>query len=307
MTQLWQFMQQPAIRSLLVILVVIVVVSILVRALRRSVRKRVGDGDLRYRASKLIAALGYAVVVVAVVMEFAGKFSGLAIALGAASAGVAFALQEVIASFAGWLAISFGGFYKVGDRVQVGGIKGDVIDIGLIRTTLMEIGGWVDGDQYNGRVVRVGNSFVFKEPVFNYSGEFPFVWDEIKVPVRYGSDRSLAKRILESAAREVVGDNIAEVQEKWDALVRTFRIEQARIEPLVTIVANDNWVEFTLRYTVDHKARRITKDRLFWHILDAFDASGGAVEMASATVQLASASTVRVNIEPPIATRSASE
>ncbi|MCB0784290.1 MAG: mechanosensitive ion channel, partial [Flavobacteriales bacterium] len=75
-----------------------------------------------------------------------------------------------------------------GDRVQLGGIKGDVIDIGVLRTTLMELGEWVDGDLYNGRMVLVANSFVFKEPVFNYSADFPFLWDELKVPVQYGAD-----------------------------------------------------------------------------------------------------------------------
>lgn len=84
---------------------------------------------------------------------------------GVLGAGVAFALQEVIASVAGWIAQSFGRLYDVGDRIQLGGIKGDVIDIGVLRTTLMECGGWVNGDQYNGRVVRVANSFIFKEPV----------------------------------------------------------------------------------------------------------------------------------------------
>jgi hypothetical protein len=85
---------------------------------------------------------------------------------------------------AGWIAVSLGGFYKVGDRVELGGIRGDVVDIGFLRTTLFEVGEWVDGDLYNGRVVRVANSFIFKEPVVNYSGDFPFLWDELHVPVK---------------------------------------------------------------------------------------------------------------------------
>ena len=125
---------------------------------------------------------------------------GLTVALGVAGAGIAFALQEVIASFAGWLAIMFGGFYKTGDRVQLGGIKGDVMDIGVLRTTIMETGQWVDGDLYNGRIVLITNSFVFKEPVFNYSGDFPFLWDEIKIPIQYGSNYDLATEIIQLAA-----------------------------------------------------------------------------------------------------------
>ncbi|MBP2284691.1 small-conductance mechanosensitive channel [Flavobacterium sp. CG_23.5] len=104
--------------------------------------------------------------------------------MGVAGAGIAFALQEVIASFVGWLAILFGNFYNTGDRVQLGGIKGDVMDIGVFRTTIMAIGQWVDGNLYTGRIVLIANSFVFKEPVFNYSGDFPFLWDEIKLPIQ---------------------------------------------------------------------------------------------------------------------------
>ena len=89
---------------------------------------------------------------------------------------------------------------------MLGGIKGDVIDVRVLRTTIMEIGGWVDGDLYDGRMVRIANSFVFKEPVYNYSSDFPFLWDEIKVPIQYGSDYALAREILCDAAIEVVGD-----------------------------------------------------------------------------------------------------
>ena len=70
--------------------------------------------------------------------------------IGVAGAGIAFALQEIIASFAGWFAIALSNFYRTGDRVQLGGIKGDVIDIGVLRTTLMEVGEWVKGDLYTG-------------------------------------------------------------------------------------------------------------------------------------------------------------
>lgn len=169
----------PVIRSIVFLSIASALIILVGRVFRQAIRNRVGDTDVRYRASKFISMATYALVVFVALTEIGGRISGLTVAIGAASAGIAFALQEVIASYAGWLTIISGGFYKVGDRVQLGGIKGDVIDIGFVRTTLMEIGGWVDGDLYNGRIVRVANSFVFKEPVFNYSGEFPFVWDEI--------------------------------------------------------------------------------------------------------------------------------
>ncbi|MEZ4904829.1 MAG: mechanosensitive ion channel family protein [Spirosomataceae bacterium] len=105
----------------------------------------------------------------------------------------------------GWL-LCLEAFTSPGDRVQLGGIKGDVMDIGVLRTTIMETGQWVDGDLYNGRIVLIANSFVFKEPVFNYSGDFPFLWDEIKVPVQYGSDYDKARTLLLQIGKEVAGD-----------------------------------------------------------------------------------------------------
>lgn len=155
-------------------------------------------------------------------------------------AGVAFALQEVIASVAGWIAISFGGFYKFGDRVQLGGIKGDVIDIGVLRTTIMEIGEWVNADQYNGRIVRVANSFVFKEPVYNYSAEFPFLWDEIMRPVKYGSNYKEARAMLERVAEEVVGDYARAAERAWEPVTRRYVIEPASVRPATSVAANQN-------------------------------------------------------------------
>ncbi|MFN7660750.1 MAG: mechanosensitive ion channel family protein, partial [Dolichospermum sp.] len=184
----------------------IIIVGIIFRILSQVLPRQVQDSDLRYRIRKAITFVGYAIMALLIVLIFSDSLGKLTVIFGVIGAGVAFALQEVIGSFAGWVAISFGQFYKPGDRVLLGGIMGDVIDISILRTTLMECGAWVKADLYNGRIVRIANSFVFKEPVFNYSADFPFVWDEITVPVKYGSDRSLTREILQQVANEVVGE-----------------------------------------------------------------------------------------------------
>ncbi len=206
-------------------------------------------------------------------------------------------MQEVITSFAGWVALSFGGFYGIGDRIQLGGIMGDVIDIGMLRTTIMECGGWVKGDLYNGRIVRVANSYVFKEPVFNYSGDFPFLWDELTVPIRYGSDYELARALLREIVTEQTAANVEDAKETWATMVRKFRIEDAKLEPMVTVVANDNWVEYTVRYVVPYRARRLTKDALFRSILNGVSATAGKVSFASATFELVGAPKFDVRLD----------
>lgn len=299
MHELQRILQSRLFKAALAIVLATIVTGIVTRAVKRALQSRIQDNAARYRASKLTSVAGYVVVTLVVITEAAGQLSGFTVALGAASAGIAFALQEVIASFAGWLAVALGGFYGVGDRVQLGGIKGDVIDIGFLRTTIMECGSWVDGDLYNGRIVRVANSFVFKEPVFNYSGDFPFLWDEITVPIKYGSDYERARALLEEVADEVVGEYTASATAQWEKLVRAYRIEDARLKPLVTLVANDNWVQFTLRYVVDHRARRATQDALFTRILKRAEQTDGRVAFASMTVQLVEWPSMNVRLNPP--------
>lgn len=204
----------------------------------------------------------------------------------------------MIASFAGWLAIMFGGFYKTGDRVQVGGIKGDVMDIGVLRTTIMETGQWVDGDLYNGRIVLIANSFVFKEPVFNYSGDFPFLWDEIKIPIQYGSNYDKTKEILEKVGIEIAGDLTQQSKEKWTSMQSKYRLEDAQTEPMVSLIANDNWVEYTLRYVVSYKKRRATKTVLFTNILKQIEATNGEIKFASATFHLVEAPEIKIKMQP---------
>lgn len=254
--------------------------------IRQRIFARVEDTENRYRFRKSITFLGYLLIILAILHAFQVRLSGLGLAVGVAGAGIAFALQEVIGSVAGWMAILFGGFYRTGDRVQLGGIKGDVIDIGVLRTTLMELGQWVDADQYNGRIVRIANSFVFKEPVFNYSADFPFIWDEIKVPIRYGSDYDEVERILMSIADTHLMAYAETAHQTWKSMVKKYMIEDATTRPMISRSANDNWVEFVLRYSVDFKRRRITRNLLTIDLLKAVEKSEGRVQMASTTIEI---------------------
>lgn len=274
----------------------LVLILLVFGVLRSILAKRIKTPETRYHARKIITFLSYFVIVIYIAGLFSDSLGQLTVVFGVVGAGIAFALQEVIASFAGWVAISFGQFYKPGDRVLLGGIMGDVIDISILRTTLMECGGWVRSDLYNGRIVRIANSFVFKEPVFNYSADFSFVWDEITIPIKYGSDRVMARELLLKAATDIAGDDILAAQAEWRMMVHKYLIEHAKTEPMVTLIANDNWLEFTVRYIVNYKQRRTQKDRLFTRILDDFDNSDGKVRLASTTLHLVDAPVLDVRL-----------
>lgn len=276
----------PTVGRIATIIIGVAIIWIVIKAIQSRLFSKIKDNDHRYKAKKFSSFFGYLLTIVLLLVVFSDRLSGLTVALGVAGAGIAFSLQEIIVSFAGWLAIIFGGFYKSGDRVQLGGIKGDVMDIGVLRTTIMETGQWVDGDLYNGRIVLVANSFVFKEAVFNYSGQFPFLWDEIKVPIKYGSNYDKTKEILLEVGNLVAGELPLQSKEEWMSLQNRYRLEDAQTAPMVSLEANDNWVEFTLRYVVEYKKRRSTKTELFTHILNKIDATKGEIGFGSATFEL---------------------
>ncbi len=291
------WLYNSSIGKIVAIIIGAAIIWTIMKVLKSRIAGPIKSTDNRYRTKKLLDFTGYFLIILMITIVFSDKLGGLTVALGVAGAGIAFALQEVIASVAGWLAILFAGFYKTGDRVQLGGIKGDVIDVNVLRTTLMETGQWVDGDLYNGRIVRIANSFVFKEPVFNYSGDFPFLWDEIKIPIQFGSNYDKARALFLKIANEVTSIETSQSAETWKHIVSKFMIENARTEPLVSIIVNDNWVEFTIRYVVNFKRRRITKDELFTKILNAVESDGSEIKFASATFQLVEAPELKVSLK----------
>lgn len=244
------------------------------------------EQDKWYSIKKFVMNTIYVIVFLVFVFIFSDRFEGFYTTIGLAGAGITFALREVIVSIAGWFAILFGDFFKVGDRVLLGGIKGDVIDLGVFRTTLMEIGDWVSGDQYNGRIVRVANSFIFTSPVYNYSANFHFIWDEIHIPVRFSSDVKLVRKILSDVADEVLGDVSIQAKESWFDMRRRFKLEDAELNHQVFLVFNDNWIEFSLRYVVDIKERRLIKDRLFTKLLEEIEKHKDVIELASETFEI---------------------
>lgn len=294
--QLKTILFDPTVGKIATILIGFIIIWILIKIIQRNFISKLQESGNRYKIKKLSTIIGYFLTITLIAIVFSDKLGGFTVALGVAGAGIAFALQEVIVSVAGWLAIMFGGLYQTGDRVQLGGIKGDVMDIGVIRTTIMETGQWVDGDLYNGRIVLVANSFVFKEPVFNYSGQFPFLWDEIKIPIQYGSNYEKTKEILTNIAKDVAGDLGERTREKWLALQKKYLLEDAQTEPMVSVIANDNWVEYTLRYVVNFKKRRATKTDLFTRILKEIENTNGEIKFASATFHLVEAPELNVKI-----------
>lgn len=271
----------------------IVVIYATFRVLEQTLPRRFGRADARYKVRKFVAFSGYLSILLFLGLLFEDRLGRLSFAIGVVGAGVAVALQDVLASIAGAFSIGFSKLYTVGDRVQIGDTRGDVIDIGLLRTTLMETGNWVSRDLYNGRIVRIPNSAVLKGTVFNYSQGFQFIWDEIKVMLTTTSDCQLAREMLLRVAKESIGEYFIEAQTSWKTISDNFRIVNPPLEPIVTVVVNNASLEFGLSYVVDYTKRTAKTDELFTKIVKEVANSKGRLAWAS------SASTVTVQLAAP--------
>ncbi|GAB4376677.1 MAG: mechanosensitive ion channel [Salibacteraceae bacterium] len=284
--QLNEILQNPWLTKAIELLIGIVVVFLIRSAIQRALTRVIKDNSSRYTARKATNFLSYLLIAAMVAIVFSDKLGNIGVALGVAGAGIAFALQEVIMSIAGWINIMFSNMISVGQRVKIGNVKGDIIDIGIFNTTVMEIGDWVKGDLYNGRIVTLANSFVFNETIHNYSAEYPFLWDEVEIPIRHSSDYRLAHDIFQNILEQLTGDYARESRDQWLLMARKFRVEEARVEPMVTLVFDENWTTYTLRYIVDYKQRRSAKDKIFRAALDEIAQTNGKVQIATAAMEI---------------------
>ena len=226
---------------------------------------------------------------------------------GIFSAGLAFALQRVVTALAGYFVIIRGNTFTVGDRITMGGVRGDVIALTFMQTKIMEMGQppavqgadpamWVRSRQFTGRVVTVTNDKVFDEPVYNYTREFPFIWEEITLPIPYRADRRRAETILLDAVARHAEPLDAESEPVRRALERRYFITVDDASPRVFLRLTDNWVELTVRFIVHDHGIRPLKDAISRTILDEFQSAG--LEVASATYEIVGLPTVRVQQTP---------
>ncbi len=259
--------------------------EIIRRTLMSYVINRISDESPHLYTVRKVAS--YIITSITVMLLFGiwvQRLGDLSVALGIFAAGLAFALQELIGSIAGWTTIITGRPFTIGDRIETGGIRGDVVDIGVLRTTLMEIGNWLNGDHNTGRIVTVSNAFLFKEPLYNYSAHLNFLWDEIKLPITYESDWKKAIEIMVSVVRDhpAYKELLPKAEKQRREARRRLAVKMTPLEPRTYLKATDNWIELGLVYPVDTELRRTFRSEISQRLLTEFAAE--KIEIASQTI-----------------------
>jgi small-conductance mechanosensitive channel len=249
------------------------------------IRRQIRDSRSKYTATKVISVIESVLMLSVLAAIWVRDLQALTVFFGIIGAGVAIALQDVLKNFAGSLTILLTRVYGVGDRIEIDGRYGDVMDIGIMNTILMEIREWVAGDQPTGRLIIIPNGQVITKSVQNFSRDHSFLWDEIQVPVTYESDWKRAIEILTGIAQQETGEisQVAEIE--IERIGEKYFLPKKDIQPAVYVTITDNWILLSVRFVTYVRERRVVRARLNRLILEAFEQEDG-ITIASETMDV---------------------
>ncbi|HEU5316968.1 MAG TPA: mechanosensitive ion channel family protein [Chloroflexota bacterium] len=227
----------------------------------------VRDAADRYNAIKVLDLVSWAAIVVfGLTQLFADWYQALA-SLGVVSLVLGLALQEPLSSFFAWIYILARKPYQVGDRIAIGDMQGDVIQVGYLDTTLWEFGGkYISGDHPSGRIIKIPNAKVLNEPVINYTWPlFPYRWDEIKFQIAYDADLEYVAQTMQRVVDSEIGEELKERIAAFRQLLKKTPVNElsVRERPTVIFRVHDNtWLQAIVRYVVDPRRSGPVKSKL---------------------------------------------
>ena len=285
--------------------VVFFVFLYLINRLLRYIAKKAGAGRQRtaFWTRQGVSIIIFIVAVIGFLSIWFDNPSRLATGIGLFAAGLAFAMQKVVTSFAGYVVILRGKTFNVGDRISMGNVRGDVIALNFIQTVIMEMGEppavqsedpgmWVQSRQYSGRIVTISNAEIFEKPVYNYTRDFPYIWEEMHIPVSYKGDHRRAEQIMLDSALRHTTEIANMAQPELERLKKHFFIQAADIPPKVFLRITDNWIELAVRFLCPTHDVRELKNKISRDILAGFEEAG--IEVASSTYDIVGLPPIRI-------------
>jgi small-conductance mechanosensitive channel len=255
---------------------------------------RIAASKTRYSFKKTVSIV-YMVVLLAVVINiWVDSTQSLLVSYGIIAAGLAVSLQDLFKNFVGGILIFVTGIYRVGDRVEINSRKGDVIDIDILYTTLMEMGEWMSGDQATGRLTIIPNGYILSGSVNNYTKDHPFIWDEISLPITYDSDWKEAVTMILTVVRKETAAQVYDAEKSLSSLEEKYYLPRRVVEPAAFITLTDNWINFNIRYMTVVRERRMVKNKLSRLILEEIEKSE-KIKLASTTIDIIGFPEVRLD------------
>jgi small-conductance mechanosensitive channel len=280
------FQSSPVLTAQVLKTIVVIFVLWIIRFLTlRVVNKNVENKKTVYKWRKNLTYISAFIGIILVAQIWFSALGDLSTYLGLLSAGIAIALKDPVTDLAAWMFIIWRRPFDVGDRIEIGKSKGDVIDIRPFKFTILEIGNWVDADQSTGRVIHIPNHTVFSEQLANYTSDFQFIWNEIGIMVTFESDWKKAKEVLSNIAQEESNDFIEQAQAQIKKAAKSYLIHYRYLTPIVYTNVKDSGVMLSIRYLTDPRRRRGSAEAIWERALDEF-AKSDSIDLAYPTMRI---------------------
>lgn len=256
--------------NLLTVLVIIIVTLIVRTAVKRIIERSVEDVTNRHRWRRTLSSVIFLIgltFAAAVLLQEATSFATL---LGLLGAGLAVVLRDPIVNLLGWAFIVSARPFDIGDRIQIGPHKGDVIDVKFFQFVLLEVGEWVGADQSTGRLLYVPNQKLFTDPLANYHSGFSYVWHEMSFTLTFDSNWEKAMEIVRDVAdrheEKVIQGARAGIEQAQDRYPITYE----HVEPGVFMEIIEHGIQLTLRLLTKPRGRRMVEHLIWTDIMRAF-------------------------------------
>jgi len=247
------------------------------------------------------------VIIVMLTVFFLEDLKQIGAFIGIVGAAIVIALQDLCSAFAGWFVIVSCRKLKLGDRVEIDGRRGDVIDIQMLRTTMLELNNWLGVDEPTGRIVAIPNSFIFKHHLFNYSHIHPYIWGRIDITVTFETPATEAYDVLFDILKQETKEEFQAASRGEDKLQQNYGLQRTPYIPKIHTVIADSGVLYSLFYVSHYKRFCATRDRVSAHIVRAFE-ENPRIEFAYPTERMiptAEQAGVAVSVTKPAAPKTA--
>lgn len=247
--------------------------------------EKIVEARTRFFFRKVSNVAQFVVILVALISIWIEDTQTLLVSYGLIAAGVAIALQDFFKNIMGGLLLLINRPYNVGDRIEINSRFGDVIDIGVLYTTILEIKEWVEGDQPTGRLATIPNGWLLSQNINNYTRDYGFIWDEITIPITYDSDWQLAIKKITSVVKKETASAVKEAEKGLRVLKKKYFFTKRNLEPSIFLTMTDNWITFNIRYIAEAKERRIVHNELTQKILKEIQKTK-KIKLASETLDI---------------------
>lgn len=253
--------------KVIITLIVLLVGYILKTIIARILHKSIDDVKVYYK-SKRVVTYFYFTVTSIILLIIWSQTKSIGTYFGLASAGIAIALKDLFVNIAAWIFLIVKKPFVVGERIEINGHSGDVIDQRLFQFTLMEIGKWVESDQSTGRMLHIPNGMVFSHPIANYNSGFKYIWNEIHVLLTFESDYKKAKELFLKLAEKQSLHHSKGMDDALKKASKKYMIFYNNLTPIVYTDVKDSGVMLSIRYLCEPQQRRTGKQVIWEGILD---------------------------------------